>query len=93
MKFKARLYIQNNLQELVYKDTYTTTLVIKSFRVLMAIITIFNLNCWQGDAINAFTNSPINKIIYIKYPDGFTIKGKYLLLHKVLYRLQQSPLL
>jgi hypothetical protein len=59
----------------------------------MAIIIIFDLNCWQGNAINAFTNSPIDKVVYIKYLNGFTIKGKCLLLHRVLYRLQQSPLL
>ena len=46
----------------------------------MAIITIFNLDCWQGDTVNAFINSKINEVIYIKCPDGFRIKGKYILL-------------
>ena len=57
------------------------TLAAKSFKVLMAIIAIFNLNCWQGNTVNAFTNSLINKVIYIKYLDGFKVKDKYLLLH------------
>ena len=43
IKFKAYLYIQGNLQKLVYKDIYTTTLAVRSFRVLIAIITIFDL--------------------------------------------------
>ena len=46
----------------------------------MAIVVIFNLDYWQGDAINAFANSPINEVIYVKYLDGFIIKGKCLLL-------------
>jgi len=43
MKFKAYLYIQGNLQKLVYKDTYTITLVVRLFRALIAIIILFNL--------------------------------------------------
>jgi len=32
-------------KKLVYKDIYTATLVAKSFRALIAIIAIFNLDC------------------------------------------------
>ena len=46
----------------------------------MAIVTIFNLDCWQGNAVNVFINSEINKVMYIKCPDRFLIKGKCLLL-------------
>jgi len=46
----------------------------------MAIIVIFNLDCWQGNAVNAFINSEINKVMYIKCLNGFLIKGKCLLL-------------
>ena len=59
----------------------------------MAIVAIFDLDCWQGDAVNAFANSPIDEVVYIKCPDGFTIKGKCLLLHRALYGLRRSPLL
>ena len=59
----------------------------------MAIITIFDLDCWQSDAVNAFVNSLIDKIIYIKCPDGFLIKGKCILLLRALYGLRRSPLL
>ena len=47
----------------------------------MAIITIFNLDCWQGNTINTFINSIINKVVYIKYLNRFKVKNKYLLLH------------
>ena len=86
-KFKAHFCVQSNLQESVYKDIYATTLIARLFKALMAIIIIFDLDCWQGDAINVFINSLINKVIYIKYPNGFGVKDKYLLLYKALYRL------
>ena len=69
------------------------TLVVRLFKALMAIITIFNLDYWQSNTVNTFTNSLINKIIYIKCPDRFVIKNKCLLLVRVLYGLQQLPLL
>jgi len=72
---------------LVYKDIYTITLVAKLFKVLMAIVIIFDLKIWQDNVINAFINSLIDKIVYIKYLNGFAIKNKYLLLFRVLYRL------
>jgi hypothetical protein len=49
------------------------------------------LDVWHGDAVNAFTNSLIDEVVYIKCPDGFTIKGKCLLLRRALYGLRRSP--
>ena len=63
------------------------TLAAKVFRALAVVITAFNIDVWQGNAINAFINSLINEIVYIKCPDGFTIKGKCLLLCRALYGL------
>jgi len=63
------------------------TLAAKVFRALAAVITAFNLDIWQGNAVNAFANSLINKIVYIKCPDRFIIKGKCLLLRRALYGL------
>ena len=63
------------------------TLAARVFRALVVIIVAFNLDIWQGDAVNAFTNSLINEVVYIKCLDRFTIKGKYLLLRRALYRL------
>jgi len=43
IKFKACLYIRGNLQKSIYKDTYTITLAARSFRALIAIVAIFDL--------------------------------------------------
>ena len=72
---------------MIYKDTYIATLAAKVFRALAVVIAAFNLDVWQGNAVNAFVNSLINEIVYIKCLDRFTIKGKYLLLRRALYRL------
>ena len=66
---------------------YATILATKSFKALMAIITIFDLDCWQGNAVNIFANNIIDKVMYIKCPDGFGVKGKCLLLYRALYGL------
>ena len=44
IKFKARLYIRGNLQELIYKDTYIVTLAARVFRALIVVIIVFNLD-------------------------------------------------
>ena len=54
-------------------------MAVRLFKALIAIIAIFDLDCWQGDAVNIFTNSKINEVIYIKCLDGFGVKGKYIL--------------
>ena len=59
----------------------------------MAIVAIFDLDYQQGDAVNAFANSLIDEVVYIKCLDGFIIKGKCLLLYRALYRLRRLPLL
>ena len=92
-KFKARLCVRGDLQESTHEDTYAATLAARSFRVLIAIVAIFDLDCWQGNTINAFANSLIDKVVYIKYLNGFVIKGKCLLLIRALYGLRRSPLL
>src|SRR6266480_4721886 len=59
----------------------------------MVITVAYNLEAYQFNAVNAFTNSYMNEIIYIKYSDEFKRGNSYLLLLQVLYRLCQSPIL
>ena len=71
VKFKAYICVQSDLQWLSEKDTYAAILAAKIFRAIMAIIAAFNLETWQCNAVNTFTNSFINEVVYIKFPDGF----------------------
>jgi hypothetical protein len=50
------------------KETYAVTLAGKSFRTLVVIAAKFNLEARQLNAVNAFTNSPIDKEVYVTFP-------------------------
>jgi len=93
LKFKARLVVRGDLQVSQFKDTYAATLAARVFRALMAIAAYFDLDIQQFDTINAFTNATIDKLIYVRYPDGYHVPGHCLMLHKALYGLLRSPLL
>jgi len=93
VKFKARICVRGDLQESTYKDTYAATLAARTFRALMAVTAAFDLEAWQFDAVNAFTNSDIDETIYCEYPEGFEQPGNCLLLLRALYGLCRSPLL
>jgi hypothetical protein len=58
-------------------------------RVLLALITLKDLECHQVDVNNAFTESVNTKIIYMSPPDGvYTVKGRVLKILKNLYSLK-----
>jgi hypothetical protein len=92
-KFKARLCVRGDLQPISQKETYAATLAGKSFRTLVAIAAKFDLEARQLDAVNAFTNSPIDEEVYVTFPEGFQRPGWILKLLKALYGLRRSPLL
>ena len=94
IKYKIQLMVRGNQQKRINKGKmYIITLVRRSFKILMAIATRFDLKMLQYDAVNAFVNTPLNKTIYIKMPMGYKEKRKILHLYKVLYGLKKSPLL
>ena len=95
-KFKARICVRGDLQFWNNEDTYAATLAAKSFRLLMALTAKFDLETRQLDAVNAFTNSPLDKEIYVDWPPGYKNDSnghQCLRLLKALYGLCRSPLL
>jgi hypothetical protein len=92
-KFKARICVRGDLQEPNHHDTYAATLAAKTFRSLMAVAAAFDLEIFQFDAVNAFTNSAMEETVYCECPEGFQEAGKCLLLLRALYGLRTSPLL
>lgn len=90
-KYKARICVRGDLQAPSKEDNYAATLAAKTLRFLCAIITAFDLETVQFDAVNAFLHSPLEEDIYVQYPDGFRVFGKCLHLRKALYGLRQSP--
>jgi Reverse transcriptase (RNA-dependent DNA polymerase) len=90
-KYKARIMVRGDLQHSGLHDTYATTLALRTFRALMAIIAAFNLDAEQWDAVNAFINSYLDETVYVEYLEGFGKEGKVLLLLRALYGLRRSP--
>jgi hypothetical protein len=94
IKCKARLVVRGNQQQNVTaQETYAATLASQSFRIALVIAARFNLELKQFNVTNAFVHTLINRIVYIKMPQGYLIPGKILKLNKALYSLQISLLL
>ena len=63
-----------------------------TFRLLCALITGFDLNIIQINAVNAFINALVNNKVYLIPSKGIDLPlGFSLCLRKVMYRLQKSP--
>ena len=92
-KFKTRLCVWGDLQLGVHKqDVYAITATFKTFRLIMALVAVFNLEVIHLDAVNAFINANINEEIYIIMPKGYKEgrKDMVLKLQKALYGLCKS---
>jgi hypothetical protein len=90
-KYKARLCIRSNLQKVNSKDTYTATLAVQVFRVLIAITAANNLETKQLDTINTFVNSILDEEVYCQCLPGYKYLGQCLKVLRALYRLQRLP--
>src|SRR6266699_2704608 len=74
--FKSCIYVRKDLQPPLNKDMYTATLVNKSLRILLALITRWDLEARQLDIVNAFPNAKFDEMVYIELSNGFKIQGK-----------------
>ena len=62
----------------------------------MALTAKFDLKSRQLDAVNVFTNSPLDEELYVDWPPGYknaSNSHQCLRLLKALYGLRRSPLL
>jgi hypothetical protein len=83
----------NQIEGKDYIDTYAPVSKYTSFRVLMSIAAVENLEVHQMDVHNAFPNAVLKEDIYVSAPPGYTLpQGKVYKLKKALYGLKQSPL-
>ena len=79
-----------------YNYIYATVVTLTAYRILLALITVYNLKAHQINIITAFLNSFIRKhSIYVQQPKGFKDNNHTLiyLLLKAIYSLKQAPLL
>ena len=85
---KARLCVQSNKQVMTFEETCAATLAARSFRTLMALVATFGLNILQYDALNAFLNSCLDKLVYVEMAPGRKQPGKVFRLIRALYGLR-----
>jgi hypothetical protein len=91
-KFKTRLCFRDDLQ-MTHRDIYAVTLTARTFRALMTIVTAFDLDIWQYDAMSVFINSSIDEKIYSECFDDFVKFDYCWKLLKTLYDLKQASIL
>ena len=91
VKYKARICVRGDLQPYTGEDLYAATGAYKTFRIFMAIVGAFDLECDQMDAINAFINAPIKEDVYVQWPPGYKKRNTVLKLRRALYGLRVSP--
>ena len=85
-KVKARLvgcgYSQK--AKVDYDEVYAHSLPAVCFRLFVSILADEDLESDQIDAIKAFTQADLDRDLYCNMPEGFSIPGHVLHLHKCL---------
>lgn len=94
-KLKARLVAGGHRQKLGvdFDETSSPTIRLETLRYIVALATE---NDWEIDVIdfvNAYLNSNLEKVVYMRQPPGFVVPGKedhVLALHKAIYGLKDA---
>ncbi|KAK3719576.1 hypothetical protein QZH41_006798 [Actinostola sp. cb2023] len=93
---KARLVAQgfSQKQGVDYDETFSPVVRFESLRTVIALSVKQELKLHQMDVTTAFLNGDLKEEVYMRQPEGFSVKGKEHLvckLNKSLYGLKQSP--
>ena len=92
-RFKARLVARGFTQEhgTDYNETFAPTVRMDTLRLFLATIAAENLECFHYDIKNAFTESHLKEVIFLKPPRGVEVKKGYVLrILRSLYGLKQA---
>lgn len=91
-RYKARLVIRGDLQDDLGLETFAPVARMTTFRLLMTIVALENLELHQMDVQTAFLYAPLEDEVYMQFPDGMTHRsGRTLRLKRALYGLKQAP--
>ena len=83
----------NQVEGIDYGETFAPVSKHTSFRILMSVAAVEDLDIHQLDVANAFANADLSEDVYVAAPPGFELpNGKVYKLRKALYGLKQSPL-
>ena len=92
LKYKAQWVVHSYKQkfELDYENTFTTVIKLMSYKALLAISALHDLNVQQMNIVTAFLLNFLNETIYVKQLHYFAKGLKIYHFHKALYGLKQS---
>ena len=92
-RFKARLVARgfSQSQGIDYTETFAPTVRMDTFRIFLATVAKRDLECYQFDIKNAFTESKLKEEIFLCPPEGVLVSnGKVLKALRSLYGLKQA---
>ncbi|TAQ86988.1 hypothetical protein B7494_g4697 [Chlorociboria aeruginascens] len=92
-RFKARLIAKkfSQIHKQDYDQTFAPTVRMDTLKLFLAVVAAKDLKCRQYDIKNAFTESYLKKEIYIKPPQGISVKkGRVWQALKSLYGFKQA---
>ena len=78
-KFKARLVAKgySQVEGVGFDDIFFPIEKITSIRLLMSLISAFDIEIEQMDMNTTFLHGDLEEEIYMKQPEGFVVKGKF----------------
>ena len=95
-RYKARLVAKGFTQRegIDYNEIFSPVVKYKTIRIILALVSFYNLELEQLDVKTAFLYGDLDETIYMSQPEGFTSKinpSHVCLLRKSLYGLKQAP--
>ena len=77
-RFKARLVAKGFMQRegIDYNETFSPVSCKDSFKIIMALVTHYDLELHQMDVKTAFLNRDLYESVYMAQPKGFVMEGK-----------------
>jgi hypothetical protein len=93
--YKARLMVKGfkQIHGIDYDETFSPVMMLKSVRILLAIVAYFDYEIWQMDVKTIFLNENLTKDVYMTQPEGFIDPkhvGKICKFQKSIYELKQA---
>ena len=92
-KLKIRLVARDfsQMYEIDYTDIFASTVKFDTLRLFLVVVILKNLECHQMNVNNAFTESFLKKIIYMKFSSNVDLFSEQaLLIRRSLYELKQT---
>ena len=95
-RYKARLVAKGFTQRegIDYNEIFSPVVKYKTIRIILALVTFYDLELEQLDVKTAFLYGDLDETIYMSQPEGFISKANpshVCLLKKSLYGLKQAP--